>query len=76
MGSDPPEHRSEHSFGSERVIKMLRTLPKYYQRYSKHWSLSEAVLTDAVESVFDTPYPNNIPCVKRFTHIPHLSAAN
>jgi hypothetical protein len=34
--------------GSERVIEMLKTLPKYYSRHPKPWSLSEALLNDAV----------------------------
>jgi len=35
MGSEPTEHPPEHRFWSERVKKMLETLPKYYPRRSE-----------------------------------------
>ena len=56
MGNDPTEHRPDLGIGSETVEKMLETLPKYYQKRSKPWSLSEATLSDAVGFVFGTTF--------------------
>ena len=53
MGNDPTEQRPEHRFGSERVKKTPKTLPKYYQRRSKSRLLSSAVLSDAVGEVLE-----------------------